>query len=85
MGISAAEVRAAVKRRFAGREDAIEVVFRMSPRFRALCRDYLVCVAALERWQESASDEAPQRVHEYSELLAELTREVEVHLEAPRR
>lgn len=80
MGASAAQTRAAIKRHFAGREDGIDRAFRASPPFRALCRDYLDCVATLEYWRASASDQAEHRVHEYSELSAELTREIEVEL-----
>lgn len=85
MGTSPAQIRTDVKRRFTGRENDIDRAFRASPPFRALCRDYVDCVAALQHWQASASHQAGQRVHEYSELLAELTREIEVQLERHER
>ena len=71
--------------RFAGREAAVERAFGASAPFRDLCRDYLACVAALERWQGSKSREALLRTAEYSDLKDELTREIEVRLGAHER
>lgn len=75
-------ILAAVSRRFSQRAEAVEQAFKGSATFRGLCRDYLSCVAALERWQESQSGEAPARSAEYSQLLAELTTEIEARLRA---
>jgi len=74
-----------IKRRFAGRDLAVERLYRDSESFRGLCRDYLACAAALARWQESTSAEAPSRVQEYSGLLAELTNEIQSQLRAEER
>jgi hypothetical protein len=71
-----------IKQRFAGNEDAVVRAFWASDAFRSLCRDYLACAAALARWQESESAEAPIRTAEYSELLVELTHEIEALLHA---
>lgn len=73
---------AMIKRRFAGTEAAVGRVFEASESFRGLCRDYLACTAALAQWQESTSEEAGTRCEEYSELLAELTDEIEARLRA---
>lgn len=85
MNRTAARTIAAIGRRFAGREDAIDRAYRGSESFRILCRDYLACVSVLERWQRSSSEDAGARVAEYSELLSELTKELEAHLGKPVR
>jgi len=74
-----------IKRRFAGRDLAVERLYRDSESFRGLCRDYLACAVALARWQESDSEEAQSRVGEYSGLLAELTNEIQSQLRAEER
>jgi len=71
---------AMINRRFAGHERAVERAFAASESFRGLCRDYLACATALARWQESDSAEARLRVKEYSDLLAELTQEIQERL-----
>ena len=80
MGTTEATTLAMIQRRFSGKEEAVERAFEASPSFRGLCRDCLACTAALARWQEDVSDEAPLRSREYSNLLSELTAEIEVHL-----
>jgi hypothetical protein len=69
-----------IKHRFAGAKGAVERAFVTSESFRGLCRDYLACAATLARWQGSEAENAPLRVQEYSELLGELTREIEERL-----
>jgi hypothetical protein len=75
----------AIKRRFAGREEAVERVYGQDDSFRGLCQDYLACTTALARWQGGRSDDARLRTNEYSELLRELTAEIETCLEAADR
>jgi hypothetical protein len=74
-----------IKHRFPGAEAAIEQAFQASESFRGLCRDYLACAATLARWQDSEAEHGPLRVREYSELLGELTREIEERLRAQER
>jgi len=71
-----------IKNRFGGSEAAIDRAFETSESFRGLCRDYLACAATLVGWQESGAENARLRVQEYSELLDELTREIETRLRA---
>jgi hypothetical protein len=71
-----------IKHRFAGAQVAVERAFETSESFRGLCRDYLACAATLARWHDSEAENAPLRVQEYSELLGELTREIEERLRA---
>jgi hypothetical protein len=59
----------------------IEQSFQESDDFRSLCEDYAVCARALENWQASDSAVAVQRQKEYTELLAELEREIRSWLE----
>ena len=66
---------------FPGQEGLIEHAFNGSRSFRELCEDYYRCVAALRRWECQSAAEAPQHHREYTELLAELGREVETWLE----
>ena len=65
---------------FAGCEQEVERAFAASESFRGLCRDYLACAMALTRWRGSTAAETPLRVREYSEMLAELTIEIEARL-----
>ena len=69
-----------IKHRFAGRDTDVERLFATSDSFRGLCMDYLACAIVLARWRESAAEEAPLRVGEYSELLRELTKEIQSRL-----
>ena len=89
MGARQETTLAMIKRRFPEAEDAVERAFLASDSFRGLCRDYLACVATLAHWQDSVDLDAPHRVLEYSELLGELTKEIEAGLRAdedgPRR
>ena len=54
----------------------IEQSFRESDDFRSLCKDYAVCARALENWQASNAATATERQKEYTELLAELGKEI---------
>jgi hypothetical protein len=74
-----------IKRRFAGNEPAVERAFEATESFRGLCRDFLACAATLGRWQKSGAENAPLRVKEYSDLLDELTREIEARLREQRQ
>ena len=82
---AAAATLAEVKRQFTGREPAVERAFAASETFRGLCEDYVACVAALERWQDSRAEGARARVQEYSELLGELTKEMEASFDTGER
>lgn len=85
MGTSQATTLSMIKHRFAGREAALDRAFETSESFRGLCGDYLACAATLARWQESEARDARLRVEEYSELLDELTREIEARLRSDDR
>ena len=82
MGTLNKKTLAAIERRFPGMKGVVQREFTESDSFRGLCRDYVVCVTALARWQESESEEGRARSEEYSELLAELTEELEARLHA---
>ncbi len=83
--MNAAATLAMIKRRFAGSDRAVDREFEASESFRGLCRDYLACATVLARWQESESEEARLRVVEYSDLLTELTHEIEACLQTEQR
>jgi len=80
-GIEAATLTM-IKSRFVGRGAAVERAYATSEPFRGLCRDYLACIAALARWQQTPTEEARRRSAEYAELLAELMAELEAHVQA---
>jgi len=63
----------------------IEQPFQESDDFRSLCEDYAVCARALENWQASDAAAATQRQQEYTELLAELGKEIRDWLEHHRK
>lgn len=65
-----------VVKRFPGRKDTIQRLFRESEAFQTVCEDYRKCVEALRHWNESDSAEAPSRREEYGALLRDL--EVEI-------
>jgi len=63
----------------------IEQSFQESDDFRSLCEDYAVCARALENWQASNAATATERRKEYTELLAELGKEILDWLEHNRK
>jgi hypothetical protein len=79
--VSRQNTQTLVKRAFPGREPLIERVYRESGSFRDLCGDYRKCASVLERWRRSGGVPSP-RVDEYTELLDELTEEIEAWLDA---
>ena len=56
-------------------------LFRGNPSFQSLCEDYRDCLAALQQWEQSTSEEAPDLTGAYAELLGELEQEVRQFLE----
>lgn len=58
-------------------------LFKKSLSFRSLCEDYRECLAALQHWQQSTSEDAPAWREEYAHLLLELEQEVRQYLENP--
>jgi hypothetical protein len=58
-----------------------QVLIQENPSFQSLCEDYRDCLAALEHWQAATSEEAPEVVQSYVELLQELEQEVRQYLE----
>jgi hypothetical protein len=71
---------AAIERRFPEMTAIVQREYTESESFRSLCRDYVTCANTLARWQGSESEEGRSRSEEYSELLGELTRELEARL-----
>jgi hypothetical protein len=60
---------------------ALRRLFQGSLSFQSLCNDYQECLAALQNWQQSTSEEAPAWCDEYANLLLELEQEVRQYLE----
>lgn len=67
--------------RFPEERQALRRLFQESLSFQSLCNDYRECLAALQNWQQSTSDEAPAWRDEYANLLLELEQEVRQYLE----
>lgn len=70
-----------VLKRFPEERPALQRLFRENPSFQSLCDDYRDCLAALQHWQQSVSEEAPALARAYAELLGELEQEVWQFLE----
>jgi hypothetical protein len=67
--------------RFPEERQALCRLFQESLSFQSLCNDYRECLAALQNWQQSNSEEAPAWLDEYAHLLLELEQEVRQYLE----
>jgi transposase len=67
--------------RFPGEGLALRRLFKKSPSFQSLCNDYRECLAALQHWQQSTSEDAPAWRAECAQLLLELEQEVRQYLE----
>ena len=67
--------------RFPEEGKALRRLFQESLSFQSLCNDYQECLADLQNWQQSTSEEAPAWRDEYGHLLLELEQEVRQYLE----
>ena len=67
--------------RFPEEGPALRRLFQESRSFQSLCNDYQECLAELQNWQQSTSEEAPAWKDEYAHLLLELEQEVRHYLE----
>ena len=66
-----------VVQRFPGRWGDIAALGQASEDFRALCDDYGEAMEALRRWQAATADpNAPARIEEFRQLVAELEDEI---------
>ncbi len=68
--------------RFFEERQALHRLFQESLSFQSLCDDYQECLAELQNWQQSTSEEAPAWRDEYAHLLLELEQEVRQYLES---
>ncbi|MFF0950052.1 hypothetical protein ACFYE9_20985 [Rhizobium leguminosarum] len=72
----------AVRRQFPARIKAIDDLSARSEDFREICRDFADAQSALQKWNVSTDPKRDERVVEYQELIAELSKEIEGALEA---
>jgi hypothetical protein len=72
-----------IMERFPEERQAVCRFFRESRSFQSLCNDYQECLAELENWQQSTSEEAPAWRDEYAQLLRALEQEVRQYLANP--
>jgi hypothetical protein len=70
-----------IMERFSEEGQALRRLFQESLSFQSLCDDYQECLAELQNWQQSTSEEAPAWRDEYAHLLLELEQEVRQYLE----
>jgi hypothetical protein len=70
-----------IMKRFSEERSALRRLFEESLSFQSLCDDYQECLAELQNWQQSTSEEAPAWRDEYAQLLLELEQEVRQYLE----
>lgn len=69
--------------RFPEESQVLRHLFQGSLSFQSLCNDYRECLAELQHWQQSTSEEAPTWRDEYAHLLLALEQEVRQYLENP--
>jgi hypothetical protein len=69
-----------IMERFPEDRPALRRLSQESLSFQSLCNDYWECLAALQNWQQSTSEEAPAWRDEYANLLLELEQEVRQYL-----
>jgi hypothetical protein len=69
--------------RFPEEGQALRRLFQESLSFQSLCHDYRECLAALQRWQQSTSEDALALRDEYAHLLLERAHEVREYLANP--
>ncbi|QIO51398.1 hypothetical protein HA461_09520 [Rhizobium leguminosarum bv. trifolii] len=72
----------AVRRQFPARIRAIDDLSARSEDFREICRDFADAQSALQKWNVSTDPKRKERVVEYQELIAELSKEIEGALDA---
>ncbi|RXT24230.1 hypothetical protein B5P46_20240 [Rhizobium leguminosarum] len=72
----------AVRRQFPARIKAIDDLSARSEDFREICRDFADAQSALQKWNVSTDPKRGERVVEYQELIAELSKEIEGALDA---
>ncbi|NKL77252.1 hypothetical protein [Rhizobium leguminosarum] len=72
----------AVRRQFPARIKAIDDLSARSEDFREICRDFADAQSALRKWNVSTDPKRDERVVEYQELIAELSKEIEGALDA---
>lgn len=65
-----------VLKRFPQRQDTARRLFKESESFQTMCEDYLMCVKALEYWNQSQKEKAATRREEYSAIIQELEEEI---------
>ena len=70
-----------IMERFFEERQALHRLFQESLSFQSLCDDYQECLAELQNWQQSTSEEASVWRDEYAHLLLELEQEVRQYLE----
>ncbi|ARQ58684.1 hypothetical protein EFR00_06120 [Rhizobium sophoriradicis] len=68
---------AAVCRQFPARIKTIDDLSARSEDFREICRDFADAQSALKKWTVSTDPKRNERVAEYQELIAELSKEIE--------
>ncbi|MCA2408828.1 hypothetical protein GYN07_12480 [Rhizobium leguminosarum bv. viciae 248] len=76
------EGKTAVRRQFPARIKAIDDLSARSEDFREICRDFADAQSALQKWNVSTDPKRDERVVEYQELVAELSKEIEGALDA---
>lgn len=70
-----------IMKRFPEEGKTLRRLFEESLSFQSLCDDYQECLAELQNWQQSTSEEAPAWRDEYAHLLLELEQEVRQYLQ----
>jgi hypothetical protein len=64
-----------VKKKFPDQGTRIELLFEHDPDFRALCRDYLICIQTLHKYKKLSAEEE-QAVKDYESAMGDLEKDL---------
>ena len=68
-----------VKKKFPGQGSLIEEFYNSNPNFQALCTDYFLCIATLNKFLEEVN-ENKSTIKEYKNIQGELEKEIDQFL-----
>ena len=64
-----------VKKKFPDQGTRIEHLFEQDPDFRAICRDYFICIKTLHKYKKLSSEEE-QAVKDYESAMGDLEKDL---------
>jgi len=64
-----------IKEKFPHRENRIEQLYNEDENFQMLCRDYLTCLEAMNKYRHISSEQR-ENLREYKSIISELEKEL---------